>query len=126
MNALVHISNVPAQTTCSFCPRPGSCCRDFVLTKSGPDGPENFSFWKDSWREDAAREMEFHNLPFVASRIQDEFVADTGATYVTVRFDCPELGGDGRCMTYETRPRICRDYVPLENSLCCLTKGGRA
>jgi Fe-S-cluster containining protein len=33
---------------------------------------------------------------------------------------CPNLGRDGRCVIYEDRPGLCRDYAPGQDRLCIM------
>jgi Fe-S-cluster containining protein len=99
---------------CQMCPKPGSCCRGFVL--SDDDG--DITFWKSSWREDTVKAMEKWGLPFRPAEINEEFVEGDGDPYVTVKLDCPKLSSDGRCTIYNERPEACRNFVPGSDTLC--------
>jgi uncharacterized protein len=48
------------------------------------------------------------------------FVED-GDWYIQFQARCKNLGSDNLCMTYETRPQICREYEPGE---CDYSVGG--
>lgn len=47
-----------------------------------------------------------------------------GLTADPTRTPCPWLGGDGRCVNYEYRPAVCRDW-PVGNVGCHQARGGR-
>jgi Fe-S-cluster containining protein len=108
---------------CAICPVPGACCRGFTLSYLDKNEDESSrqapTFWLDTWMQDAQAWVDERDLPFFPSRIDETLYAeDTGRAYVSVRFDCVCLRPDGRCGIYETRPKLCRQYVPLQDELC--------
>lgn len=110
--ALVRLDDLPQMTLCSICPKPGHCCKSFTLFTL--DETE-VTFWRDGFEEQAKE-----YAPFVPT-IQAEYVSkETGEPYVSVRWSCPHLTGQGRCGIYETRPVICRRFLPGDKSQLCV------
>lgn len=108
--ALVQIGDIPAMTLCAICPKPGNCCAGFGLYPT-------FTFWLDRWRTDAKDYATARDFPFEAQIDQTYTDPETGREYVTVKWNCPRLV-DGRCSIYETRPQLCRDYIPGSCGIC--------
>ena len=121
MSSLLPVlrEDVPQMSLCRMCPKPGSCCRGFILHD---DDGSPLTVWKSSWREDTAKAMGKWGLPFRPAEINEEFV-DGGEPYVTVRLDCPKLGADGRCTIYDKRPAACRNFMPGSDVLCVFFEG---
>lgn len=90
------------------CPKPGYCCREFSIDVKG------FGILGEHDSQDLLDYIKEKQLPFVLSRYDEEF----GAWRVT----CPKLNANGRCDIYNQRPKICRDYQPQQDSLCCIPK----
>jgi Fe-S-cluster containining protein len=77
------------------------------------------TFWIDNWQQDAQKWVDERGLDFKATSINQKFHDDeTGKVYVSVHYDCPNLTPDGRCGIYETRPNLCRIFVPGTDPLC--------
>jgi Fe-S-cluster containining protein len=90
-----------------------------VLYQDG--GIEPFRYHEDNWRAEALAEMEQMGLPFLPLEIDDDeldFDDELGQAIVAVAMSCPKLGPTGLCTIYETRPQLCRDYVPESDELC--------
>lgn len=77
---------------CNYCG--AKCCKYFALPIEKPDDWTDFEFMR--W--------------FLLHERATVFVED-GDWYLLVHNRCTRLGDDNRCMEYETRPDICRDYV---------------
>lgn len=108
--------NHPNMSLCSICPKPGHCCHGFVL--QGESNSAVSTEWEDSWREDALARMRNNDLPFLPFEMCDGLSKDeNGREYGWVRLTCPKLI-NGRCSIYETRPTVCRTYVPGESGIC--------
>ena len=113
----------PQMSMCSICPVPGACCKGFVLSHI-PDGKtegehESPAFWLRNWKDQAAAWLEERGYDFVPATIHTIWSRESEpSSWVSVRFDCPHLLGSGRCGIYETRPRVCRQFTPLEDDLC--------
>ncbi len=104
-------------TLCSICPTPGACCKGFVLSHipTGKDesGRQPLLFWRSTWRKDAAAWLADRGLDFIPSKIAETYrEEESGKPYVSVRFNCSHLTTGGRCGIYETRPNVCRQYLP--------------
>jgi Fe-S-cluster containining protein len=92
------------------CPDLGSCCREFALIYNGlviGEGKKRAS------QAELLDLMKSHNWPFLPSRYD----------LLSRRwfFTCPKLGIDGKCMIYEERPSVCRNFKPkTDKYLCCV------
>ena len=95
----------------SLCNQCGACCRVLTLEQS-PDEvramasitkvlgiPSDTIFAAEHWHP-LAREEAMRRNPFYTSRLP----ADAHL------YSCDQLGNDGRCKAYETRPLVCRGY----------------
>lgn len=89
---------------CDICPKPGQCCRSFVLHLNGE------AFGEVETATQANVQMAIRGFPFLA----------TGKVegYANFSFMCPMLGMDGRCTIYENRPMTCRIYKPASDPMC--------
>ena len=107
-------------TFCSICPEPGRCCRKFCLNHENDGRWEALTFFRDSWREDAAEHARQQGHPFAPLEIieHDPILDTEGRERVMVWWTCPKLTPEGRCGTYADRPRLCRTFVPGTNGLC--------
>jgi Fe-S-cluster containining protein len=110
----------PAMQLCSICPSLSACCKGLMLNYPNDDGVRvHESFWIENWQQDAQKWVDDRGLDFKASSIAETFHDDaSGRDYVTVSYDCPNLTAAGRCGIYETRPKLCRIFVPGTNELC--------
>ncbi len=82
----------PGEVLCSHCP--AKCCCYFALPIDTPD------CWKD---------FEYIRWYLLHERAAVFFEEDSW--YLLVHNRCKHLRDDNLCGEYETRPRICRDYV---------------
>ena len=105
--------NAPQMTTCAFCPKPGACCTGFVLTGGSYQG----SYKPDEWELRAMDAIVDHNLPF---KVIGAYWPKTENYYVAPIYGCDHLTSDGRCGIYESRPQVCRAFVPMSAPLCIL------
>jgi Fe-S-cluster containining protein len=80
------------EVLCAHCP--AKCCRYFALPIEKPTDWEDFEFIR--W--------------FLLHDRASVFTED-GEWYLLVHNKCNKLGDDNLCRTYETRPKICRDYT---------------
>jgi len=95
----------------SLCNRCGACCRVLTLAQSPEEVqniaavttvlgiPSDHAFAAQHWHPLTRGEAMQRN-PFYTSRL-------AGDAYL---YWCDQLGDDGRCMAYETRPLVCRGY----------------
>lgn len=84
-------SEIPSGELCSHCN--GKCCRYIALPIDKPTTYEEFDY---------VRWYILHDKTAV-------FV-ENGDWFLLVNTPCKELGPDNRCMIYEKRPQICREY----------------
>jgi len=110
-------SQAAPMSLCEICPQPGRCCAGFNL--KGSIFNEGV-LWEHNWREESARLLAEFNLPFKPISIEAEYVGDEGK-YGEVRYSCPKVTAEGRCGIYETRPKVCRIFVPAQNILCVMS-----
>ena len=94
-----------------LCNRCGACCRVLTLQQSPAEVqamaaltktlgiPSDTVFAAEHWRP-LTREEALQRNPFYTSRLSAE-------AYL---YACDQLGDDGRCLAYETRPLVCRGY----------------
>jgi Fe-S-cluster containining protein len=94
-----------------LCNKCGACCRVLTLEQSPEEVramaqvtqvlgiPSDMSFAAQHWHA-LTRDQAMQRNPFYTSRLAP------GAHL----YWCDQLGGDGRCMAYETRPLVCRGY----------------
>jgi len=97
---------------CNRCVSPGWCCKNFQINRDFPIGKT-----VDEMRAWAAANGVGMFAPVCAS--------EYWKTPETERwvFSCTKLGADGRCMIYESRPPVCRDYEPGTDRLCVHARG---
>ncbi len=94
---------------CDKCFHPGACCKNFRLTLESGN-----SFAAGMLKGEAKAAAEWRNLPFLPSRRGSDG---------RWKWKCSELGADGRCNIYESRPGVCRAYIPASDGLCVHFKG---
>lgn len=113
--------------TCDGCPDMGRCCRLFTLSALFP--PE-------ATRDDVRRHLRagtrprhprapLEPLPFEPVR-PNVYYARRGAKEpeeVKWSVTCPLLTPEGRCSSYDERPRPCRDYEPGRDPMCAKFEG---
>lgn len=118
--ALVHISEVPAQTLCSICVQPGKCCSGFTLNA-------DITFWRETWEVDAKEWAIGRGYPFDPLDIHSSYndPSTDNREYVIPRWGCPKVTSTGRCSIYAERPALCRTYIPASDGLCCFGSGDR-
>ncbi|NTU99074.1 hypothetical protein HGA64_03655 [Candidatus Falkowbacteria bacterium] len=92
------------------CPDRGYCCRDFSIMLK--DRKMVGGHKRHLSIEEASKLAEALGYPFKAKRY------DLANSHW--RFYCPKLSEDGSCSIYETRPDICRSYLPKSDKLCCV------
>jgi hypothetical protein len=85
-----------AQTKCGGCI--ALCCRYFAIEVDAPTEPKDFD-----------------DLKWYLLHDKVELFTEGRSWYVQVFNRCTNLGTDNRCMDYENRPSICREY---ENDWC--------
>jgi Fe-S-cluster containining protein len=92
------------------CRRCGACCRvDMVAYISS----EDIQRWENEGRQDIIARLRDNDVMWAGDQIVDKFGE-------RVR-DCVYLNGDGTlfsCEIYETRPLICRNFIPGSSPLC--------
>lgn len=93
---------------CDTCPKPGSCCKGFTISKVFPEGV-------DVKKVQAFLDEE--ELPYTPSKPCSVAEEDGGRRWT---YDCPKLLLNGRCGIYADRPKPCRNYEPATDSLCVL------
>jgi len=94
--------------SCNQC---GACCRVLMLEQSPQEIqamavltrtigiPSDYTFVAEHWYPITRAEAMRRN-PFYTSRL-------SAAAHL---YGCDQLGTDGRCQAYETRPFVCRGY----------------
>ena len=107
-------------SACDTCKQPGACCTRMHLRSEG-DSDVALSFWADDlpMLRGLIRMAEW-GLPFIPYAVAQEFSDKDGRKYQRLQYRCVDLGSDGRCMNYEHRPQLCRDYEPLSDPLCVM------
>lgn len=118
-------------SACDTCRAPGFCCRNIRLFGNRPSPAANgevaFPASLDTVR--VLDEIQGEALPFkpVATRetfeprrLPDWDGPIIGETLQTWTWSCPRLGADGRCTDYENRPRMCRSFEPVVDTLCLM------
>lgn len=94
-----------------ICKRCGKCCLAHLIVYLNDDDIDR---WKREKRDDILHIIE-HNLPVWAG---DHLISAGNGRYL---YCCPFFewqGKSGRCSIYETRPRVCREYLPGSSALC--------
>lgn len=81
----------PGEILCAYCP--AKCCRYFALPIETP------TTWKD-----------FEYIRWYLLHERAAVFLEDGDWYLLVHNRCKHLDDDNRCLKYETRPRICREY----------------
>lgn len=120
-----------SKSPCDTCRDPGYCCRGLVLSTVFPaDMPreevnQHVAEGTDPYGWDRGSEP---TPMFEALRVAARYIArgQTKPDSVTWQFSCQWLGGDGRCMNYENRPRLCAGYKPKSDLLCIEYDGSYA
>ncbi|MFZ7111259.1 MAG: YkgJ family cysteine cluster protein [Desulfatiglandales bacterium] len=93
------------------CKRCGNCCRTYLFAYTSD---EDIKRWRHEGREDILHVLEKASPIWAGDHI---ISARTGETLYT----CPFLVWDGQiatCTIHDTRPRVCREYIPGSNELC--------
>jgi Fe-S-cluster containining protein len=92
------------------CRRCGACCRvDMVAYVS----PEDIQRWGKEGRHDIIERLRDNDVMWAGDQIINKFGEKVG--------DCIYLNWDGTlfsCEIYETRPLICRNFIPGSSPLC--------
>ncbi len=109
---------------CDRCWAPGACCRNMMLYHV--DGVDLFQ----RPGEDAATLLPSRlaeaRLPFDPLAPGMLHRSPDGEPVLIWMFACRELGPDGRCGIYASRPAICRTYEPASDGLCVHHGGSEA
>jgi Fe-S-cluster containining protein len=105
-------------SACLACPRPGECCKGFALSTAAGA----VTFWKHEGIGGPLAYVAQHGLPFVPIKphANDWRDHNTGFLYDSWHWGCSNLLPDGRCGDYPNRPKVCRDYTPLQDRMCAL------
>lgn len=105
-----------ASIACDHCPKPGKCCRYFVLWVRDVNGDKRaLGQASPDCRPD-------HGLEVLAMLAEYEMPFDILFREASGSFTfwCPNLGRDGRCTDYENRPSPCRSFQPAMEPLCAI------
>jgi len=81
----------PGEVLCEYCT--AKCCRYFALPIETPTTRKDFDF-----------------LRWYLMHGETSIFTEEDDWYLIVHTVCKHLEADHRCGTYETRPRICREY----------------
>ncbi len=81
----------PGELLCAYCA--AKCCRYFALPIETP------TTWK-----------EFEYIRWYLLHERAAVFLEDGDWYLLVHNRCKHLDDDNRCLKYETRPQVCRDY----------------
>jgi len=111
--ARIHIRKEMASTenTGVLCKRCGNCCKTYLFAYVTDEDMER---WKREGREDILHILENQAPVWAGDRL---ISSRTGQALDS----CPFLTWDGKlatCTIHETRPAVCREYVPGSNELC--------
>ncbi len=99
------------KNTDKTCKRCGNCCRTFLFAYITD---EDMVRWKQEGREDILHILKNAAPVWAGDRL---ISSRTGQPLIS----CPFLTWDGTlttCTIHETRPRVCREYIPGSNELC--------
>ena len=94
--------------SCRCC---GKCCFVDMIAYAQP---EDFDRWCTENRQDILEVIENRHLVWAGDRM---ISSETGIAPK----ECPFLYSKGKewlCSIYETRPAVCREYVPGSSELC--------
>lgn len=109
---------------CDKCYAPGQCCKN-IRVYGGPNG--EMVFWLD---EPIGPQLQKYRglpvydepnglIPFEIGKVLERWVDEkSGRPYGTISFQCPQLGDDGRCTIYESRPWLCWHFEPRGGEIC--------
>ncbi|MFH0976161.1 MAG: YkgJ family cysteine cluster protein [Spirochaetota bacterium] len=93
-----------------ICRRCGTCCHvDMVAYVSA----EDFQRWEEEGRQDIIARIRDNDIIWAGDRIINNFGK--------IQMSCIYLSWDGTsfsCEIYETRPMVCRSYIPGSSELC--------
>ena len=103
----IHPDSYKDSVICSICASPGACCKGFTLSQSG------IAITTIEVAEVLLLERRF---PFIINGVEVRDGSDV------VSFSCTKLGANGRCSIYEGRPSLCRNFRPLTDTLCEMTR----
>lgn len=109
-------SQAAPMSLCAICPEPGHCCKKFSLQGA---------FLFEDWQADLEEVLRVGGVPFFRLHSLGPIVRDDidGQDYVSVFLSCTNVSENGRCGIYESRPALCRKYVPTTDGLCVFAKG---
>lgn len=111
------------KSACDTCRDPGYCCRNFTIGTVFPakmhrdEVDKHIAEGTCPW----TGEPDGEKTPFMhPMRITSRYIyrGQRKPHGVKWGFECDRLGKDGRCMQYEDRPPMCRNYEPKEDLLC--------
>jgi Fe-S-cluster containining protein len=103
---------------CDICPKPGRCCSNFLLFGIGN---VDDLFHKDTWQEESTRATSDVGVPYFKPVLAVPHAMPYDDGMVRVEFSCTNLL-NGRCSIYDSRPSVCRKYVPSQDILCVFGK----
>jgi len=91
-------------SACKTCPRPGQCCRYFVLQY------KNHRFMcQGKTRVEVIDWLREYRLPFYPLRLYEDGHWTFGCLWITK---------EGRCTHYRKRPKCCRSTIAGKSKLC--------
>lgn len=96
------------------CNRCGNCCHVDVAAYVTNEDMER---WEQEGRHDITAHVRDNDVTWSAGRATNRF----GSTIKTCRMSCVYLTWNGPsavCTIYETRTKVCRDFVPGSTDLC--------
>ncbi len=107
---------------CDKCLKPGSCCKGIFLNndriafdKDGSEWNQAHNFMANVTNSHAVGENK--SMPFYPVQ---SFNKKDGKVYFM--WACKNIGDNGRCMDYESRPNTCRLYEPMMDGLCTMAQ----
>ena len=98
------------------CRRCGTCCLANMAAFSGTISDDDRTRWVREGRSDILRTMETEGAVWAG----DHFVSGRDGNYL---HECPFLRRSEEfyiCDIYQTRPQVCRDYIPGSSEICPL------
>ncbi|MCH8243551.1 MAG: hypothetical protein IH897_13215 [Planctomycetes bacterium] len=118
-----------SESACDTCRDPGYCCRNIGLSVLFPaemhrgEVDKHIAEATCPWtgEDDGGEKMPFMHPIRVTTRYA--YRGQHKPHGVKWGFSCDRLGKDGRCMQYEDRPEVCRNYEPKTDLLCIEYQG---
>lgn len=113
------------KSACDTCPKPGVCCKEFILNRYFDIARPIQDQWEET-QSAQTRRLPFYPIREVKTsaggkiRFNPDGTKSENGTESIWIFGCKNISPSGRCMDYENRPSTCRVFEPSSNALCAL------